>query len=372
MKTNIKHEKFTESYQAKVKIIELVHPFLTQLEETISQKVSTQRPKLTRLNLLHFSVSEYESIESFFYTISRHVGEISSEETINVTQWIHLIRLLRSCVEFFHYKKTMFREFYEVDKTLFKQYIKDVKSFMVAEKLDPIKNSWKYIEEFRNTPLEVRLTQDLEAHNHVIDSELEIDYSKYKDYILYSFDAIGTWYHFTGISDSLHKYISSNEIDLGYAYDILEQIPSEDLTEDMLAEDLSFGLEAIEIIYDPIKLSTKYLETFELDLDEIKINIDKLHFIKEYQKEISDSVFNYYVVNETVKLNTSISGELFANEEITVDSLREFMNIKCTKNELYYAMAYKNKKSYFIMNTTFDGYTDNYILTKKKLLSLKL
>jgi hypothetical protein len=361
-----------KSYQAKVEIIEFIYPFLSTLKETITEKNSTQRSKINSQNQLHFSLSEFELLENQLISVSKLVAEVSSEETTNVDKWIHLVRLIRSCIDLFKYKKTIFRKFYEVDKSSLIKYIEDIKYYIADENLDPLKNSWEYLEAFRNTPLEVRLREDLEEHNHFIDSELNIDYSKFTDYILYSFDAIGSWFHITGISDSLHNYLEKHDLDLGYADVIYDQIPSEDLSEDMIAEDLPIGLEAIETIYDPIKLSTKYLETFEFDLSEIIINVDKSHYIKQFQKEISNSSFNYFILNETVRLDTSISGHLFVNEEITIDNLRENLKISATRNELYYQIAYKNTESEFIMYSTVGGYDEKTTLTKKQLLSIKL
>lgn len=367
MKTDTTHQ---DSFEAKDQILTFVFSFLRKLSDQTKDAKKNPRNKSKIGQLFMYTADEFKEIEGQLLQVTNAVNLILSEETSNLLDWMELIRQLSAFNELFVVKKNLFKTSISCLLTEVENYIDSIYDFVEDKQLDAVKNSWAYIEAFKNKSVQDRFKEDLELHDYTVDSDETMDFTNIKDYIIYSYDALGMWFSVAGISEALKNYIVKNDIYASYAEELIDNIPEEDFVEDFVIKELDIGLEAISDIYDPIKISTKYLETFEIQQSDIQEQIDKNKFIKKFEQIIINSGFTNFVVFKTERLSTSIKGTLLLTEEVTMECLEENLTILKTKGDNAYSIKYKDSESFFIMVSTFNGWNETDLFTLKELLKL--
>lgn len=178
------------------------------------------------------------------------------------------------------------------------------------------------------------------------------------------------WLYVAGVSKPLKEYIEKNNLYGRGADEIIDQIPSNEFKDDFVIEELDIGLEAVSEIYDPIKISTKYIETFELDQSQLKSLSEKYSFGKINEQSLKESGFSHFIIFVSEGMKSSVTGELLLEEVLTKQSLKSKLKILQTTAGNSFALKYKSKTSNFLLGEIDGGYDDMQILNLKQAISI--
>lgn len=331
---------------------------------------------------LELSVKNYKTFEGIFSSVKRNLQYIDTRDVNNISEWQaavnHVIRI-----------EMLFTQYNGFINQYF--YIRKIDLNLILKELNPLINRLEKTSTIdvhndfftapiieptvtrENTPLKELVKLDIQTHDMFIEHDLEkIDFSKYNDYILFSFTADKDEINLSTLNQAFGEYLlelGDDEISEIQSFDLESMIVDLDKEEDFEGE-YKFSAVIVNDLDEGITVTSK--ENSEIYFEFSTINhFESNQALGEFFYENSELIDYPFVHIEPTSAPAHMAGLILLNEVVSEADIREHFGFYVVSGSIV-GMKYKDQIYRFNLGDVDEiDNGDSYLVTIDVFRTLK-
>ncbi len=326
---------------------------------TVERNYKSPDGKGYRLGINKNDYNEVKTNFSDFYDM-RHL--ISQTYTTNYDDWQTLFQMVYSFIYLFKEGKIFFMNIYETNTVDMMNLKNEVRNFVLAKKIDPVKNSAEYVSYKGN--LSLKESFELVCKENNIQFDEELDFNGKKDFILYSFTSAKYEVAINGVNEEFAEFIKNNPSaiphldDMSWMLEIMHD--NNVIDEDQFEEYEAYYEDIIPLIEDveELVIYTKSGDPISIEESQLSITPFRENFIGDLIDEKLEGMDYYYLVMTGAPAYHS--GIILIDEETNKEKIIKKLKLiqieeyslgfKYEENEDYFDIGDQIKQKYVTAN----------------------
>ena len=326
---------------------------------TVERNYKSPDGKGYRLGINKNDYNEVKTNFSDFYDM-RHL--ISQTYTTNYDDWQTLFQMVYSFIYLFKEGKIFFMNIYETNTVDMMNLKNEVRNFVLAKKIDPVKNSAEYVSYKGN--LSLKESFELVCKENNIQFDEEFDFNGKKDFILYSFTSAKYEVAINGVNEEFAEFIKTNPNaiphldDMSWMLEIMHD--NNVIDEDQFEEYEAYYEDIIPLIEDveELVIYTKSGDPISIEESQLSITPFRENLIGDLIDEKLEGMDYYYLVMTGAPAYHS--GIILIDEETNKEKIIKKLKLiqieeyslgfKYEENEDYFDIGDQIKQKYVTAN----------------------